>query len=503
MFRKVLIANRGEIACRIAATLHEMGVRSVAVFSEADRGAMHTRVCDEAFLVGPAEARASYLNIPALLEAAKASGAQAVHPGFGFLAENAAFADAVEAAGLVFIGPTGEQIRQMGDKRAARALAAQAGVPVVPGAEVSETAALAQAARSIGYPVMVKAALGGGGKGMRAVANEPELLEAIESARRVAESAFGDASLYLEKRLEHARHVEMQVVGDGKGNAVHLFERECSLQRRHQKVIEEAPSPVITSKQRAEMAAAAVRLAEAVSYRGAGTIEMLLTPEGRFYFLEMNTRLQVEHPVTELVTGVDLVRAQVHVAATGTLPFGQDKLRHRGHAIEARVYAEDAGRGFLPQSGTALRVRWPHGPFARVDRGIEAGDEVAVHYDPMLAKIITYGPTRDVALARLAGALDATRVHGVVTNLPFLRALVRSEGVAKAQYDTEWIEREFLASFEQMSRAPVPDIAVAAAAIAEAMGIGRVVAGNGNGRAETPRDPFLTLGRWRAPGSEA
>jgi 3-methylcrotonyl-CoA carboxylase alpha subunit len=503
MFRKVLIANRGEIACRIAATLHEMGIRSVAVFSEADRGAMHTRVCDEAFLVGPAEARASYLNVPAILEAARVSGAQAIHPGFGFLAENAAFAEAVEAAGFVFIGPTPAQIRSMGDKRAARALAAQAGVRIVPGAEGANADELAKAARGIGYPVMVKAALGGGGKGMRGVTNEPELREAVESAQRLAGSAFGDASVYIEKRLEHARHIEVQVIGDGQGNAVHLFERECSLQRRHQKVMEEAPSAAITTRQRTEMAAAAVSLAEAVSYRGAGTIEMLLAPDGMFYFLEMNTRLQVEHPVTEFITGVDLVRAQVHVAATGTLPFGQDKVRHRGHAIEARVYAEDASRGFLPQAGTALRVRWPHGPFARVDRGIEAGDEVSIHYDPMLAKIVAYGSTREAALARLAGALDATRVHGVITNLPFLRALARSDAVARAAYDTEWIEREFLAGFEELMRAPTPDIALAAAALAEAMGLGKDAALPGGSRPEAPRDPFATLGRWRHPGMES
>jgi 3-methylcrotonyl-CoA carboxylase alpha subunit len=503
LFRKVLIANRGEIACRIASTLHEMGIRSVAVFSEADRGAMHTRVCDEAFLVGPAEARASYLNVAAILEAARVSGAQAIHPGFGFLAENAAFAEAVEAAGLVFIGPTPGQIRSMGDKRAARAIAAKAGVPIVPGAEGADLEALVSAAAKIGYPVMVKAALGGGGKGMRAVAGEAELREAIESAQRLAASAFGDASVYLEKRLEFARHIEVQVVGDGQGNAVHLFERECSLQRRHQKVIEEAPSPAIDKKQRAAMTEAAVRLAEAVSYRGAGTIEMLLAPDGTFYFLEMNTRLQVEHPVTEFVTGVDLVRAQVHVAATGTLPFGQDKLRHRGHAIEARVYAEDAARGFLPQSGTALRVRWPHGPFARVDRGIEAGDEVTVHYDPMLAKIIAYGSTREAALARLTGALDATRVHGVVTNLPFLRALSRSEGVARGEFDTEWIERDFMEGFAELMHAPAPDLAVAAAALAEAMGLGRDVTAGSAAKAEAPRDPYETLGRWRHPGLES
>ncbi len=502
MFRKVLIANRGEIACRIAATLHEMGIRSVGIFSEADRGALHTRVCDETRFVGPAEARESYLNIPAILEAARDSGAEAVHPGFGFLAENAAFAQAVEGAGLAFIGPTADQVRAMGDKRAARALAAKAGVPVVPGAEADDVAALVAAAARIGYPVMVKAALGGG-KGMRAVTTDAELREAIESAQRLARSAFGDASVFLEKRIERARHVEVQVLGDGRGDAVHLFERECSLQRRHQKVIEEAPSPSVDAATREAMTAAAVALAKAVSYRGAGTVEMLRAPGGEFYFLEMNTRLQVEHPVTEFITGVDLVRAQLHVAATGSLPFAQKDVKRHGHAIEARLYAEDAARGFLPQAGTALRVRWPHGPFTRVDRGIEAGDEVTVHYDPMLAKVIAFGSTRAAALARLTGALDPMRVHGVVTNLPFLRALTRAPEVASASYDTEWIEREFMRGFEALMQAPAPELAVAAAAIAEAMGVGRVRAGEDRGATVPERDPFATLGPWRQPGLDA
>jgi acetyl/propionyl-CoA carboxylase alpha subunit len=499
MFRKVLIANRGEIACRIAATLHEMGIRAVAVYSDADRGALHTRVCDEARRIGPAEARESYLDIAAVIAAAKDSGAEAVHPGFGFLAENAAFAEAVEAAGLVFIGPTPGQIRDMGDKRAARAIAGKAGVPIVPGAEGDDADALATAAKRIGYPVMVKAALGGGGKGMRAVADEASLREAVESAQRLARSAFGDAAVYLEKRVERARHIEVQVLGDGHGNAVHLFERECSLQRRHQKVVEEAPSPAIDPATRERMTEAAVRLAESVKYRGAGTIEMLRAASGEFYFLEMNTRLQVEHPVTEFITGIDLVRAQVHVAATGTLPFAQDQVKRHGHAIEARVYAEDAARGFLPQAGTALRVRWPHGPFIRVDRGLEAGDEVTVHYDPMLAKIVAYGSTREAALARLTGALDPVRLHGVVTNLPFLRALVRARDVADARIDTEWIEREFLPGFESLMQAPAPDLALAAAAIAETLGVGRVRASETAGPA-APADPFATLGPWRQSG---
>ena len=501
MFKKVLIANRGEIACRIAATLHESGVRSVAVYSEADRGALHTRVCDDARLIGPAEARASYLSIEAILTAARESGAEAVHPGFGFLAENADFAEAVENAGLVFIGPTPAQIRSMGDKRAARMIAQQAGVPIVPGAEGADVDELARAAHRIGYPVMVKAALGGGGKGMKAVHDEAGLREAVESAQRLARSAFGDAAVYLEKLVTRARHIEVQVLGDGQGHAVHLFERECSLQRRHQKVVEEAPSAALSPELRAAMTAAAVRLAEAVDYRGAGTIEMLLAGDGHYYFLEMNTRLQVEHAVTELLTGVDLVRAQLHVAATGTLPFEQSQIQHHGHAIEARVYAEDAARGFLPQAGVASRVRWPHGPFVRVDRGIEAGDEVTVHYDPMLAKVVAFAPTREAALGRLIGALDATRVHGVITNLPFLRALTRSPEVARAEFDTEWIEREFLAGFEAIQQAPVPELALVAAALAEAMGVGTPQRAAGS----TPvaDTPFETLGAWRQSGLRA
>ena len=499
MLRKVLIANRGEIACRIASTLHELGLRSVAVYSEADRGALHTRMADEAFAIGGAEPRDSYLNSERLIEAARKSGADAVHPGYGFLAENADFAAAVEAAGLVFIGPTAEQIRALGDKRAARALAREAGVPVVPGAEGEDAAALARAAEAIGYPVMVKAALGGGGKGMRVVADAAALVEAAESAQRVAAAAFGDGTVYLEKLLERPRHVEVQVLGDGRGEAIHFFERECSLQRRHQKVLEESPSPAVDDGLRERMAAAAVALARAVRYRGAGTVEFLLHA-GQFHFLEMNTRLQVEHPVTELVTGVDLVRQQILVAAEGRLPFAQDHVRRRGHAFEARVYAEDAARGFLPQSGEIVRLRWPHGAFVRVDRGVEAGDTVTVHYDPLLAKIIVYGPDRALALQRLTGALDDARVHGVVTNLPFLRALVRDPAVKQGAFDTEWIERDFLAGFEALAHAPAPELALVAAAVAEALGLAngrQPAAGRAQARAA---DAFSSLGRWRHPG---
>ncbi|MFI5372984.1 MAG: acetyl/propionyl/methylcrotonyl-CoA carboxylase subunit alpha, partial [Candidatus Eisenbacteria bacterium] len=338
MFRTVLIANRGEIACRIAATLREMGIRSIAVCSEADRGALHTRRADDVRVIGPAEPRGSYLDVAAILRAARETGAEAIHPGYGFLAENAAFAEAVEGVGLAFIGPTAAQIRAMGDKRAARALAVEAKVPVVPGGEGADVPALVREAKRIGYPVMVKAALGGGGKGMRVAADEPALREAVESAGRLASSAFGDGSVYLEKVLERPRHIEVQVLGDGAGDAIHLFERECSLQRRHQKVIEECPSPVVDETLRERITFAAVSLAKAARYRGAGTIEFLLAPDGRYYFLEMNTRLQVEHPVTEMVTGLDLVRLQVEVAAGGRLPVTQQQVTRRGHAIEARVY---------------------------------------------------------------------------------------------------------------------------------------------------------------------
>ena len=498
MFRKVLIANRGEIACRIAATLREMGIRPVAVCSQADRGARHTRVVDEVHEIGPPEARASYLNIEALVRAARHSGAEAVHPGYGFLAENAEFAAAVESAGLVFIGPTPEQIRAMGDKRAARAVAEKAGAPVVPGAEGDDTEAVVRAAHRIGYPVMLKAALGGGGKGMRAVGSEAELRESIESTRRVALSGFGDAALYVEKRLDRARHVEVQVAGDGRGHAVHLFERECSLQRRHQKVIEESPSPAVDAALRRKLCAAAVKVAKAVSYRGLGTIEFLLDPDGRFYFLEMNTRLQVEHPVTEGVTGLDLVRIQLEIAAGADLGAEVTEATQRGHAIEARVYAEDATRGFVPQAGRAVRVRWPEGPFVRVDAGIESGDEIPVHYDPILAKIVATGASRERAMARLTKALDETVVHGVATNLPFLRALVRATEVVRAAFDTEWIEREFLGGFTALATAPAPDLALAAAALAEST-TPRPVERN---QAPSAEDPFVTSGRWRHPGLE-
>jgi 3-methylcrotonyl-CoA carboxylase alpha subunit len=497
MFRKVLIANRGEIACRVARTLRSMGVRSVAVCSEADREALHARVADEARVIGPAEPWASYLNVEAVVRAAKASGAEAIHPGYGFLAENAAFAAAVEAAGLAFIGPTPDQVRTMGDKRASRAAALEAGVPVVPGVEASDPAILAREAERLGFPVIVKAALGGGGKGMRIVDDPSELGEALAGGARLAEAAFGDGAVYLEKRLARARHVEVQVAGDGGGRAIHLFERECSLQRRHQKVIEESPSPAVDAPLRARITDAAVRLARAVRYRGLGTLEFLLADDGAFYFLEMNTRLQVEHPVTESITGLDLVRWQLEIAAGAGLPLAQDQVACRGHAIEARIYAEDPARNFLPQAGRVARARWAEEPLARTDAGIETGDAVPVHYDPILAKVIATGTTRHEALERLTRALDRTLVHGVVTNLPFLRALARDRAVQRAAVDTEWIEREFLAGFAAVATAPAPELALAAAAIGELLGVPRPFAPRRGGRRASV---FATLGRWRHPG---
>jgi acetyl/propionyl-CoA carboxylase alpha subunit len=383
----------------------------------------------------------------------------------------------------------------------------RAKVPVVPGVEGADAAALSREAGTLGYPVIVKAALGGGGKGMRVVRREAELREAIEAAQRLGASAFGDPAVYLEKLIERPRHVEVQVLGDGKGGVIHLFERECSLQRRHQKVIEECPAPGAGEAVRERLAAAAVAIAVATRYRGAGTAEFLLAPGGEFYFLEMNTRLQVEHPVTEMATGVDLVRAQLVVAAEGRLPWAQEEISRRGHAIEARLYAEDAARNFLPQAGRALKVRWPRAPFVRVDRGIESGDEVPVHYDPILGKIVAFGSDRAAALARLAAALDEALVHGVITNLPFLRALARSPEMARGAFDVEWIEREFLAGFAAVAGAPVPGVALAAAALVELLGArqgGSGAAGASAGSAASPRpaDAFREAGRWRLPGLE-
>jgi len=445
MFSKVLIANRGEIACRVIATCRRLGIATVAVYSDADRNARHVRLADEAIHIGPAAARESYLRSDAILDAARRSGAQAIHPGYGFLSENADFADACVAAGIAFIGPPASAIRAMGDKSAAKALMAKAGVPLTPGYHGDQQAPefLRAQADGIGYPVLIKASAGGGGKGMRKVERSEDFVDALASCQREAASAFGNDHVLVEKYVERPRHIEIQVFGGGQGEAVYLFERDCSVQRRHQKVLEEAPAPGMSADRRAAMGKAAVDAARAVGYVGAGTVEFIAGPDGDFYFMEMNTRLQVEHPVTEFITGTDLVEWQLRVAAGQPLPKRQDELAIHGHALEARLYAEDADRGFLPSTGTLRRLRLPT-PSAnvRVDTGVEEGDSITPYYDPMIAKLIVWDVDRDAALRRMRQALADCQVVGVTTNAGFLRRLVQTDSFANAKLDTALIERE-------------------------------------------------------------
>jgi 3-methylcrotonyl-CoA carboxylase alpha subunit len=443
-FRTLLIANRGEIAVRVIRTARAMGLRTVAIYSEADRDAMHVAMADEAVLLGPARARDSYLNIERVIEAAQKSGAEAVHPGYGFLSESAEFAAACLDAGLVFVGPTAGMIRLMGSKSGSKMLMEEAGVPLVPGyhGEAQDEATLADAAGRIGFPVLVKASAGGGGRGMRIVRSAGELSAAITSAKREAKAAFGDDRMLIEKFVENPRHIEVQVIGDSHGNLLSLFERECTLQRRHQKVIEEAPSPTLDAVQREAVCAAARKAAAAVDYVGAGTIEFVSNGKDVF-FIEMNTRLQVEHPVTELITGIDLVEWQLRVAFGEKLPLSQDQITLNGHAIEARVYAENPHKNFMPSVG---RIRTWHMPEAldglRVDAGYRAGDAVSPHYDAMLAKVIAWAPNRDAAIERLNRGLEESDVRGIVTNIPFLSALVTHPSVRANTIDTGFIERE-------------------------------------------------------------
>ena len=447
MIGTLLVANRGEIACRVMRTAKRMGMRCVAVFSDADRDALHVALADEAVRIGPAPAAESYLDGAAILNAARRTGAEAIHPGYGFLSENADFAQAAEAAGLIFVGPRPDSIRAMGLKDAAKRLMEAAGVPVVPGfhGEEDDPARLAREAERIGYPVLIKARAGGGGKGMRRVKRAADFADALASARREALAAFGDAHCLVERYVAAPRHVEVQVFGDAHGNLVHLFERDCSLQRRHQKVIEEAPAPGMTAELRAAMGEAAVRAARAVNYRGAGTVEFILdASEGlrpdRFFFMEMNTRLQVEHPVTEMVTGLDLVELQLRVAAGDPLPIRQDEVRLRGHAVEARLYAEDPARGFLPSTGRLSTLRFPEGN-VRVETGVCEGDRVTPHYDPMIAKLVVHGDTRASAFALLRNALAETRIVGPATNLSVLARLAADPVVLAGTLDTGLIER--------------------------------------------------------------
>jgi len=468
VFNKILIANRGEIACRVIKTARRMGIRTVAVYSEADANARHVRLADEAVLLGPAAARESYLVAEKIIEACKRTGAQAVHPGYGFLSENADFADALAANGITFIGPPASAIRAMGSKSEAKKLMGAAKVPLTPGYHGDDQTAvlLHKEAEQIGYPVLIKAAAGGGGKGMRLVECSEDFPDALASCKREAISSFGDDHVLIEKYITRPRHIEIQVFADTLGNCVYLFERDCSVQRRHQKVLEEAPAPGMNAERRRQMGEAAVAAAQAVGYVGAGTVEFIANQDGTFYFMEMNTRLQVEHPVTEMITGQDLVEWQLRVAGGEPLPLRQDQLQIRGHALEARIYAEDPSKGFLPATGSLIHLAPPVETLnVRVDTGIEEGDEIIPYYDPMIAKLIVWDEHRDAALARMRKALADYRVVGVTTNIDFLSRLVACPAFAGADLDTGLIERQKDFLFPEPQ--PVPRDALLVATVGE------------------------------------
>ncbi len=500
MFEKILIANRGEIACRIARTCRRLAIRTVAVYSEADRDARHVELCDEAHLLGPAPARASYLNALRIIEIGCRAGAEAVHPGYGFLAENAEFAEACAAGGLVFIGPPPAAIRAMGSKSAAKAIMAQAGVPLVPGyhGEDQDPARLQEAAQAIGWPVLIKASAGGGGKGMRVVERPADFAAALAAAQREASSAFGDDRMLIEQYLSRPRHIEIQVFGDRHGNLVHLFERDCSIQRRHQKILEEAPAPGLTEEGRGAIGEAAVAAARAIGYQNAGTVEFIVADQ-RFYFMEMNTRLQVEHPVTEMITGQDLVEWQLRVAAGEPLPCGQQELRAAGHAIEVRIYAEDPERDFLPATGRLRHLAMPaESPHLRLESGIRRGDEVSIHYDPMLAKLIVWDQDRARARTRLKVALAGCEVVGVTTNLELLAVIAEHPAFAAGELDTGFIERH-RAELLPPPGVPAPDPVLAIGALSELLRIGREAA-TAAGRSLDPHSPWHLASGWRLNG---
>ena len=501
MFKKILIANRGEIACRVAATARRLGVRTVAVYSDADSDARHVRACDEAVHIGAAPPRQSYLRWQRILEAAQSTGAQAVHPGYGFLSENAEFAQACADAGLVFIGPPASAIRAMGSKSAAKTLMEKAGVPLVPGyhGRDNDPALLAREAERIGYPVLIKASAGGGGKGMRRVDHAADFAAALASCQREAQASFGDDHVLVERYVMRPRHIEIQVFADSLGHCIHLFERDCSVQRRHQKVLEESPAPGLSEARRAELGAAAVAAAKAVGYVGAGTVEFVAEElddgDIRAYFMEMNTRLQVEHPVTEAITGLDLVEWQLRVAAGQPLPLRQEQLAIRGHAIEARICAESPDANFLPATGTMQVARWPvHVSFERsdalprIDRGFDEGDTISPHYDSMVAKLIVWGDDRAQALARMDAALAATHIVGLNTNVAFLRRVVNSTAFATADLDTGLIERERAALFDY---APLPLACAAAGVVARELA---------RDAAQQGADPWSRRDGWRLFG---
>ena len=501
MFDTLLIANRGEIACRIAATARRMGLRTVAVYSDADAGARHVAACDTAVRIGGPEPASSYLRADAILEAARRTGAQAIHPGYGFLSENADFARACAAAGMVFVGPPADAIAAMGSKSAAKTLMESAGVPLVPGYHGNEQdpGFLRQQADAIGYPVLIKASAGGGGKGMRIVESGEAFAEALASCRREAASSFGSDQVLVERYLQRPRHIEIQVFADTHGHCIHLFERDCSVQRRHQKVIEEAPAPGMTPERRQAMGDAAVAAARAVGYVGAGTVEFIAEPDGRFYFMEMNTRLQVEHPVTEAITGHDLVEWQLRVAAGQPLPVAQDQLTIHGHALEARIYAENPDKGFLPSIGRLDVLEFPphvtfrQGP-VRVDGGVQAGDTITPYYDPMIAKLIVHGEDREQARRRMLRTLAAIRSTGVQTNIAFLGRLMADPAFAAADLDTGLIEREHDRLFPPAQAIPEPVLALAAAAVLHADGLGAP------GDPAHAENPWAAADGWRISG---
>ena len=448
MIQKILVANRGEIAIRVMRSCREMDILTVAVFSDADGGAMHVRYADEAYHIGPSPSNESYLNIDKIIEVAKKSGSDAIHPGYGFLSENADFSDRCKKEGIIFIGPSGDSIRKMGDKITARQTMIKAGVPVVPGTTepiTDETKAL-EVIREIGLPVMIKASAGGGGKGMRLVKEEPQILGSIRAARSEALSAFGNDAVYIEKYIESPHHIEFQVLADNHGNTIHLFERECSVQRRHQKVVEETPSPLLTAKVREEMGKFAVAAAKAADYSGAGTIEFIVDEDLNYYFLEMNTRLQVEHPITERVVGVDLVKEQIRVANNEVLALKQEDLKQRGHAIECRIYAEDPDRNFMPSPGVIKHITEPHGLGVRCDGYVYEGYEIPLYYDPLISKLICWGKTRDEAIARMKRALYEYKITGVKTSIRLLARIMDTPDFKDGKYNTHFIEknREFL-----------------------------------------------------------
>jgi 3-methylcrotonyl-CoA carboxylase alpha subunit len=491
VFAKILIANRGEIACRVIRTARRMGIRTVAIYAGPDAEGLHVKLADEARRIE------GYLDSEAIIAAARDSGAQAIHPGYGFLAENEDFAAACRKAGIVFIGPSPEAIAAMGDKAAAKRLMEKAGVPLVPGyhGEAQDPGLLEKQAARIGFPVLIKPSAGGGGKGMRIVTDKAQFASSLEGARREAKSSFGDDRVLVERYLERPRHIEMQVFGDTKGNVVHLFERDCSVQRRHQKVLEEAPAPGMTRERRREMGEAAVAAAKAIGYHGAGTVEFIAEQDGRFYFMEMNTRLQVEHPVTEMITGLDLVEWQLRVAAGEALPLLQQDLKFDGHAIEARIYAEDPERGFLPATGKLIHVAFPEqSKEVRVDTGVEAGGAITPWYDPMIAKLIVRGADRSAALARLAQALREVEIAGVTTNVAFLQRLAGSRAFAQAELDTGLIERN---REELLSQAkPVAKDLLAAAAFAELAEEERAARERAQ-RSGDPYSPWHSVDGWR------